>query len=53
MKVRCFTHKYPSSLESEVNVFLQTVSNVIDIKFSTDENYLNVLIIYDEKQAAT
>ena len=48
MKVKFFCSQELDVIENQVNDFLETVSNVIDIKFSTCDFYYDVMIIYNE-----
>ena len=51
MKVKIFASRNTENLEKQVNDFLQTVSNVIDIKYAANQ-WSEVLVIYDETKAA-
>lgn len=48
MKIKLFSNVNIEILEKEVNAFLATVT-VIDVKFSTTDNYNDIMVIYDEK----
>lgn len=52
MKIKLFANTTISVLEKEVNEFLETVENVIDIKYSSNETFTEILVIYDEIKAA-
>lgn len=49
MKVRIFKSWFLDDLENETNDFIEKVK-VIDIKFSTNENYSFAMIMYEEKR---
>lgn len=46
MKVKIFARKSTDEVEELVNEFLETITEVIDIKFSTSDEWSEVLIIY-------
>lgn len=46
MKIRIFARKSTDELEKLVNEFLETISEVIDIKYSTSDDWSEVLVIY-------
>lgn len=48
MKIKLFTSSSNEALEKDVNAFLATVT-VIDIKFSSSDQYNDIMVIYDEK----
>ena len=52
MKVKIFAYKNTQNLEDDINEFLKTVSNVIDIKYSSSNEYSEALIMYDEREGA-
>lgn len=50
MKIKLFSSSNNSILENDVNAFLKNIEvEVIDIKFSSDNNYSNVMVIYNDK----
>lgn len=52
MKIKLFSNHAINNLEAEVNKFLETVSKVIDIKYSGSDKWSDVMIIYEEEKAA-
>ena len=48
MKVKIFANKSVTDLENEANEFLKTVSNVVDIKYSSSESFSELLILYND-----
>lgn len=46
MKIKIFAMKDVRELEKEVNEFLETITEVIDIKYSTSDDWSEVLIMY-------
>lgn len=51
MKIKIFVKTDIVLLENDVNEFLQTVEKVIDIKYSSTNQYSEVMVIYEEKTA--
>ena len=52
MKIKIFSSSNIDKLENQVNEFLETVSNVIDIKYGCAESCSDVMVIYNETKAA-
>lgn len=54
MKVAIFYDHSAKRLEEQVNAFLSTLhdSQIIDIKFSSSDEYTDALVIYNETKAA-
>lgn len=48
MQVKLFSRTDITEVEKEVNEFLQTVKQVVDIKFSSSDRYTDVMVIYIE-----
>lgn len=48
MKIKIFSRTDTCDIEREVNEFLQTVKQVIDIKISSSDQYADVMVIYIE-----
>lgn len=50
MKIKLFSSSNNETLENNVNEFLKFAEiEIVDIKFSTDSNFSNVMIIYNDK----
>lgn len=50
MKIKFFSSSSNNALENDVNAFLKNIEvEVIDIKFSLDNNYSYVMVIYNDK----
>ena len=51
MKVKIFSSQSVSDLEAQINLFLESFSKIIDIKYSTSDQWSEALVIYDESEA--
>lgn len=50
MKIKLFSGKYSETLENNVNDFINSTDiDVVDIKFSSSDNYTDIMVIFKEK----
>ena len=54
MKIKLFANKSVTALEDNVNEFLNTLEpeQIIDIKYSTNTEYSEIMVRYNETKAA-
>ena len=54
MKIKLFSGKYPETLENNVNDFIKSADiDVVDIKFSSSDQFTDIMVIYKEKTENT
>ena len=51
IQVELFCSQYLDSLQNALNEFLPTVKKLVDIKFSTSDNFREAMVIYETEAA--
>ena len=51
IQVKVFFNNFPKQLEADINAFLRTVEKVVDIKFSSSNDYSDAMVIYETEAA--